>query len=84
MFKIIDRTSGRNPKGFLDISLWDDDVIGKLANKYKTKWCKHIVVINAMVDEYNQITKQYKSDFTFVKRVKKLNKEGYFDAKDKR
>lgn len=80
MFKIIDRTSGRNPKGFLDISLWDDDIIGKLANKYKIKWCKYIVVMNAMVDEYNQITKQYKSDFTFVKRVKKLNKEGYFDA----
>lgn len=82
MLKIKDCTSNRKPKSFTDIKLWENDIIIDLVNMYKYKWSNEIVVIDEMVNNYNRLTKQYKSDATFVKQVKKLNKEGYFDVKN--
>lgn len=82
MLKIKDYTTKRVPRGLIDINLWKNNIIIDLVNMYKYKWSNEIVVIDEMVNNYNRLAKQYKSDATFVKQVKKLNKEGYFDVKN--
>ena len=80
MLKVKDYTTKRVPRGLIDINLWKNDIIIDLVNMYKYKWSNEIVVIDEIVNNYNRLAKQYKSDATFVKQVKKLNKEGYFDV----
>ena len=78
MLKVKDYTTKRVPRGLIDINLWKNDIVIDLVNMYKRS--NEIVVIDEMVNNYNRLAKQYKSDATFVKQVKKLNKEGYFDV----
>ena len=73
MLKVRDYTSKRTPKGFQDINLWKNDIVIDLVNMYKYKWSNEIVVIDEMVNNYNRLANQYKSDATFVRQVKKLN-----------
>ena len=78
MLKIKDNTSKRSPKGLQDIKFWDNPIIIDLVNKYK--WSNEIVIIDEIVNNYNRLAKQNKSDMAFVRQVRKLNKEGYFNA----
>ena len=80
MIKIKNLTSNRKFDGRQDINFWDNEIIRDLINLYKFKWLDQIDIIDELVDNYNRKTKQCKSDMAFVKQVKKLNKEGYFDA----
>ena len=80
MLKIRNLTSNRKFDGRQDINFWDNETIGDLINLYKFKWLNQIDIIDELVDNYNRKAKQCKSDMAFVKQVKKLNKEGYFDA----
>lgn len=81
MLKIRDLTSKRKFDGRQDIQFWDNSVIKDLVNLYKFKWINHLDIIDEIVNHYNRKTKQCKSDITFVKQVRKLNKEGYFDER---
>lgn len=80
MLKIKDNTSKRSPKGLQDIKFWDNSIIIDLVNMYKYKWSNEIVIIDEIVNNYNRLAKQNKSDMAFVRQVRKLNKEGYLDA----
>lgn len=80
MLKIKDNTSKRSPKGLQDIKFWDNSIIIDLVNMYKYKWSNEIVIIDEIVNNYNRLAKQNKSDMAFVRQVRKLNKEGYFNA----
>ena len=80
MLKIKDNTSKRSPKGLQDIKFWDNSIILDLVNMYKFKWSNEIVIIDEIVNNYNRLAKQNKSDMAFVRQVRKLNKEGYFNA----
>lgn len=80
MLKIRNLTSNRKFDGRQDINFWDNEIIRDLINLYKFKWLNQIDIIDELVDIYNRKTKQCKSDMAFIKQVKKLNKEGYFDA----
>lgn len=80
MLKIRNLTSNRKFDGRQDINFWDNEIIRDLINLYKFKWLNQIDIIDELVDNYNRKTKQCKSDMAFIKQVKKLNKEGYFDA----
>lgn len=81
MLKIRDLTSKRKFDGRQDIQFWDNSVIKDLVNLYKFKWINHLDIIDEIVNHYNRKTKQCKSDIAFVKQVRKLNKEGYFDER---
>lgn len=83
MLKIKDLTNKRKFNGRQDINFWDNLVIKQLVNMYKFKWINQIDIIDEIVDNYNRKTKQCKSDEAFVKQVKKLNKENYFDLESK-
>lgn len=82
MLKIKDNTSKRNPKGLQDIKFWDNPIIIDLVNMYKYKWSNEIVIIDEIVNNYNRLAKQNKSDMAFVRQVRKLNKGGYFNVTD--
>lgn len=80
MLKIKDLTTKRKFDGRQDINFWDNSVIKELINMYKFKWINQIDIIDEIVNNYNRKTGQHKSDIAFVKQVRKLNKEGYFNA----
>jgi len=80
--KIIDHTTKRSRKDMQDIRFWEDNIILDLVNMYKYKWLDEIVIEDEIVDNYNRKANQNKSDMAFVRQVKKLNKEGFFDVKD--
>ena len=80
MLKIKDNTSKRSPKGLQDIKFWENSIILDLVNMYKYKWSNELVIIDEIVNNYNRLAKQNKSDMAFVRQVRKLNKEGYLDA----
>ena len=82
MLKIKDNTSKRSPKGLQDIKFWENDIILDLVNMYKYKWSNELVIIDEIVNNYNRLAKQNKSDIAFVRQVRKLNKEGYLDVKN--
>ena len=82
MLKIRDNTSKRSPKGLQDIKFWENSTILDLVNIYKYKWSNELVIIDEIVNNYNRLAKQNKSDIAFVRQVRKLNREGYFDAKN--
>lgn len=80
MLKIKDNTSKRSPKGLQDIKFWENSIILDLVNMYKYKWSNELVIIDEIVNNYNRLAKQNKSDMAFVRQVRKLNKEGDLDA----
>ena len=79
MLKIKDNTSKRSPKGLQDIKFWENSIILDLVNMYKYKWSNELVIIDEIVNNYNRLAKQNKSDMAFVRQVRKLNKEGYLN-----
>lgn len=83
MLKIKDNTSKRKVAGRQDINFWDNQIIKKLVDMYKFKRINELIIIDEIVDNYNRKAKQCKSDMSFVKQVRKLNKEGYFDLVEK-
>ena len=78
MLKIKDNTSKRTFKGIQDINFWNNGIIYYLVYKYK--WLNELVVMDEMVNNYNRLTNQKKSDISFIRQVRKLNKNGYFDV----
>lgn len=79
MLKIKDNTSKRSPERLQDIKFWENKIILDLVNMYKYKWSNELVIIDEIVNNYNRLAKQNKSDIAFVRQVRKLNKEGYFN-----
>ena len=82
MLKIKDITSKRSFQEKQDINFWKNKIIFDLVNMYKFKWSNELLIIDEIVDNYNRLSEQNKSDMAFVRQVKKLNKEGYFDVKN--
>lgn len=81
MLVIKDKTTKQH-LSYMDIRFWNDKkikeivLLGVIDNT--------ITITDNMIVAYNNIEKSNKSNASFVNRVRKLNKEGYFDVKDKR
>lgn len=80
MLKIIDNTS-KQELSHMNIDFWDDKVIKEILVDIKSIRNGTIYVNDITVNEYNERMNQLlpKSNVSFVKRVRKLNKENYFD-----
>lgn len=77
--KIINNTS-KQELLIQDCKIWDDDIIKDLIKNYCEK---ELIIDDYMVQKYNSLTKQNKSNASFVRRVKKiLNDEFYCEIFD--
>ena len=77
--KIKDNTSKQNLL-IQDCKIWCDDII---KNLIKNDCEKELVIDDYMVQKYNSLAKQSKSNASFVRRVKKiLNDEFYCETFD--
>lgn len=81
MMKIKDNTS-KQELSYINATFWDNQKIKEILNNMKSIRNGIIYINDVIVDEYNKITNQTlpKSNASFVKQVRKLNKENYFDS----
>lgn len=81
MMKIKDNTS-KQELSYINATFWDNQKIKEILNNMKSIRNGIIYINDAIVDEYNKKTNQFipKSNASFVKQVRKLNKENYFDS----
>ena len=81
MLKIKDNTS-KQELSYINATFWDNQKIKEILNNMKSIRNGIIYINDVIVDEYNKITNQTlpKSNASFVKQVRKLNKENYFDS----
>lgn len=80
MLKIKDNTS-KQELSYMNITLWNNQKIKEILINMKSIRNGVIYINDVVVNEYNKITNQIlgKSNASFVKQVRKLNKENYFD-----
>ena len=80
MLKIKDNTS-KQKLSYINATFWNNQKIKEILINMKSIRNGIIYINDVVVDEYNKETKQFipKSNASFVKQVKKLNKENYFD-----
>lgn len=80
MLKIKDNTS-KQKLNYINATFWNNQKIKDILINMKSIRNGIIYINDVVVDEYNKETKQFisKSNNSFVKQVKKLNKENYFD-----
>ena len=80
MLKIKDNTS-KQKLNYINATFWNNQKIKEILINMKSIRNGIIYINDVVVDEYNKETKQFmpKSNASFVKQVKKLNKENYFD-----
>ena len=78
MLKIKDRTSRQN-LSVQDITFWNNEIIKGLFVEC-IAYLGMIMINDLEVAMYNKLTKSNKSNASFVRQVKKLNKQGYFDG----
>ena len=80
MLKIKDNTS-KQELSYMNITLWNNQKIKEILINMKSIKNEIIYINDVVVNEYNKITNQIlgKSNASFVKQVRKLNKENYFD-----
>lgn len=81
MLKIKDNTS-KQELSYINATFWDNQKIKEILNNMKSIRNGIIYINDVIVDEYNKKTNQFisKSNASFVKQVRKLNKENYFDS----
>ena len=80
MLKIKDTTI-KQKLSYINATFWNNQKIKEILINMKSIRNGIIYINDVVVDEYNKETKQFipKSNASFVKQVKKLNKENYFD-----
>lgn len=80
MLKIKDNTS-KQKLNYINATFWNNQKIKEILINMELIRNGIIYINDVVVDEYNKETKQFipKSNASFVKQVKKLNKENYFD-----
>lgn len=84
MLKIKDNTSKQN-LSYQDCNFWDNHIIKDLIFWLKIDYSnEEIAITDDVVKQYNELSNQRKSNASFIRQVKKLNKEGYLDVKDSR
>ena len=81
MLKIKDNTI-KQELSYINATFWDNQKIKEILNNMKSIRNGIIYINDVIVDEYNKKTNQFisKSNASFVKQVRKLNKENYFDS----
>lgn len=80
MLKIKDNTS-KQKLSYMNATFWNNQKIKDILINMKSIRNGIIYINDVVVGEYNKSDNQLlpKSNASFVKRVKKLNKENYFD-----
>lgn len=80
MLKIKDNTSTQKPS-HINTMLWNNQKIKEILINMKSIRNGIIYINDVVINEYNKNTNQVlpKSNASFIKQVRKLNKEGYFD-----
>lgn len=80
MLKIKDNTSKQNLDSW-NVDFWSNKDIKNILIKMKSIGNGTIYINDCVVEEYSKITNQTlpKSNASFVRQVRKLNKENYFD-----
>lgn len=80
MLKIKDNTS-KQKLSHINITFWDNQKIKEILINMKSIRNGIIYINDAVVDEYSKSDNQLlpKSNASFVKQVRKLNRENYFD-----
>lgn len=78
MLRIIDKTSKQN-LSHQDCKFWENHIIKDLIYWLIVDYSEdEIVIRDSVVERYNELANQRKSNASFVRQVKKLNKENYF------
>ena len=80
MLKIKDNTS-KQELSYINTTFWNNQKIKEILINMKSIRNGIIYINDVIVNEYNKKTNQFisKSNASFVKQVRKLNKENYFD-----
>lgn len=80
MLKIKDTTI-KQKLSYINATFWNNQKIKEILIDMKSVRNGIIYINDIVVNEYNKIDKQLlpKSNASFVKQVRKLNKENYFD-----
>jgi hypothetical protein len=80
MLKIKDNTS-KQELSYMNATFWNNQKIKDILINMKSIRNGIIYVNDVVVDEYNKETKQFipKSNASFVRQIRKLNKDNYFD-----
>lgn len=80
MLKIKDNTS-KQELSYMNATFWNNQKIKEILIDMKSIRNGIIYVNDVVVDEYNKETKQFipKSNASFVRQIRKLNKDNYFD-----
>lgn len=81
MLKIKDNTS-KQELSYINATFWNNQKIKEILINMKSIRNGIIYINDVVVDEYNKKTNQFisKSNASFVKQLRKLNKENYFDS----
>ena len=81
MLKIKDNTS-KQKLSYINATFWNNQKIKEILINMKSIRNGNIYINDMIVNEYNKNTNQVlpKSNASFVKQVRKLNKENYFDS----
>ena len=81
MLKIKDNTS-KQKLSYINATFWNNQKIKEILINMKSIRNGIIYINDVIVNEYNKKTNQFisKSNASFVKQVRKLNKENYFDS----
>ena len=81
MLKIKDNTN-KQKLSYINATFWNNQKIKEILIDMKLIRNGIIYINDVIVNEYNKITNQTlpKSNASFVKQVRKLNKENYFDS----
>ena len=80
MLKIKDNTSTQK-LSHINTMLWNNQKIKEILINMKSIRNGIIYINDVVINEYNKNTNQVlpKSNASFIKQVRKLNKQGYFD-----
>lgn len=80
MLKIKDNTS-KQELSYMNATFWNNKKIKEILINMKSIRNGIIYINDVTVDEYNKNTNQFfpKSNASFVRQIRKLNKENYFD-----
>lgn len=80
MLKIKDNTS-KQELPYMNATFWNNQKIKEILINMKSIRNGVIYINDVIVDEYNKKTNQFfpKSNASFVRQIRKLNKDNYFD-----
>lgn len=80
MLKVVDNTS-KQELSYINMAIWDDQIIRKILIDMKSVRGDAIYINDITVNEYNDLTNQVlpKSNASLVNRIRRLNKQNYFD-----